>query len=128
MVVVAVVIAVAVVVAVVIAVVIAVAVVVTIVVVVAVVVTIKTAAMLPSLLKVTSAVLRLMTLLTVLSHFFVKVFFSLSNTFVAVAPLVCPQRYNTNEQATAQQQRNLSSLSEYGHLASFGSSTCCIFG
>ena len=51
---------------------------------------IKTAATVASLVKVSPAILRLTAMLTVLSDFFVKIVFSLSNTFVAVAPLVCP--------------------------------------
>ena len=50
---------------------------------------IKTAATVASLVKVSPAILRLTAMLTVLSDFFVKIVFSLSNTFVAVAPLVC---------------------------------------
>jgi hypothetical protein len=42
-----------------------------------------------SLVKVSPAVLRLTAVLTVLSDFFVKIVFSLSNSFLAVAPMVC---------------------------------------
>jgi len=69
------------------------------------------------LLKVASPVRRLMATLTVLSDLFVKIFFSLVNTFLAVAPMVCPQRYDTAEQAGSQQKRNQSGLSKYAHLA-----------
>jgi hypothetical protein len=47
------------------------------------------AATVASLLKLPPAVLHLTAVLTVLSHFFVKIVFSLLNTFVAVAPMVC---------------------------------------
>ena len=51
---------------------------------------IKIAATVASLLKVPPAVLGLTTVLTVLSDFLVKIVFSLPDTFVAVAPMVCP--------------------------------------
>ena len=49
----------------------------------------KIAATVASLLNLPPAVLRLTAVLTVLSDFFVKIVFSLLNTFVAVAPMVC---------------------------------------
>jgi hypothetical protein len=51
-------------------------------------VTLKSAAALANLGKVSPAVLRLTAAFSVLSDLFVKIFFSLSNAFVAVAPLV----------------------------------------
>jgi hypothetical protein len=49
----------------------------------------KIAATVASVLKLPPAVLHLTAVLTVLSDFFVKIVFSLLNTFVAVAPMVC---------------------------------------
>ena len=49
----------------------------------------KIAATVASVLKLPPAVLHLTAVRTVLSDFFVKIVFSLLNTFVAVAPMVC---------------------------------------
>ena len=62
----------------------------------------KISATVASLLKLPPAVLRLTAVLTVLSDFFVKIVFSLLNTFVAVAPMVCLQGYDTAKQAASQ--------------------------
>ncbi len=65
-------------------------------------ISIESAALLASFSELMPALLRLTTVLAVLSNLLVKFLFSLANALFAVAAPVCPQGRSTAEQATAQ--------------------------